>query len=95
MGTRRNWIERKARQVIGGRLDGMGGGSPVTRTHRPHRTGGAAATRGLGGIVRRARMHRGTGPRPGARTRGGGMPPEIQRGFRQVESRLRKALRRR
>ncbi|QBI53914.1 hypothetical protein [Streptomonospora litoralis] len=92
MGTRRNWIERKARQVVGGRLNGMGGGAPVSRTHRPHRTGGAAPTRGLGGFGRPSRTNRGTGART---RRGGGMPPEVQRGIRQVEGRLRRALRRR
>ncbi|MFD0775035.1 hypothetical protein ACFQZ2_13940, partial [Streptomonospora algeriensis] len=82
MATRSNWIERKARQAVGGRLDGMRGGSPAFRTHRPDLKGGAAQVRGLGGIVQRALRNRGTSPRPGAGKRhGGGM----QRGIRRVE----------
>ncbi|KIH98631.1 hypothetical protein LP52_11785 [Streptomonospora alba] len=90
MGTRRNWIERKARQVMGGRLDGMGGGSPVSRTHRPHLKGGAVQARGLGGTFRRT-LNRGMSTGSGAGKRhGGGM----QRGIRKAETRLRRAIRR-
>ncbi|MBV2362520.1 hypothetical protein ACFPZ0_13140 [Streptomonospora nanhaiensis] len=92
MGTRRTWIERKARQFLNGR-----GGAPTARSPRPHRTGGVAPTRGFGGMSRRRRPTYGAGPRPARRVGGrpgGGLPPEMSRGIRQIESRLRRMLRR-
>ncbi|GAA4905831.1 hypothetical protein [Streptomonospora salina] len=78
MGIRNNRIERTMRRAMGGRLDGMGGGSPASRTHRPHLKGGAAQARGLGAAVR-----------PNPQNRGG-----MQRGLRRIENRLRRAIRR-
>lgn len=67
MGIRNNRIERTMRRAMGGRLDGMGGGSPASRTHRPHLKGGAAQARGLGAAVR---------PKPAEPRRDAARPPE-------------------